>query len=1105
MSLLLLAIGPLSSMSAPTDLPPPTRATRYVPHDPFFIDGDAEFAAMATSESWQGSGSYGDPYVIEGFEIEAPGENFAIRIENTLVHFIIRDCLIHNTTGTNDYSGEGIHFAYLENGTVEGSVLINNKLRGLYAHQCKYIKVINCTTTGSTEGTGLYFNSCQELVVRNVSSSGNDQEGLRLSSSSRGWIENCSFYDNRYDGITIDGSTDLIIARNLISDNRNDGVMISGGSVRNDFDSNVFLNCSFRIGGDEEEAFTSNHIPVTNTVNGQPVYQLKDDDGEGQVFQVGGGQLILGNITDLVLENISVHRGSVGIMLGFCDHIEVRDCNLSRNFFGIGMSYCDNLTVTGCDLTECSGYGAGADSSSNISITNSDADGCEIGVGVFNSERIMVHENSMDGCNCSILSMSSADCSLSDNSMMDVRSCGIDVGDSDGFDIAGNRITGAGSYIENGHGIGAYYCTDLSISNNFLRYDHIGMSLKEVSRSNIRNNTVDRSYDIGINITDCSNNTFEGNLLFMSSHLGMAVLNDSIGSRDNLFFFNSFLYNNGSGTVFDPSKVQAIDGEGDNSWTNGTAELGNHWKDWTTPDMDVDGIVDLPYQLVGGASDTAPLAENRLLLVTPPTNVVAKAGRTEVNVSWEPPEFSRSGEVSKYRIYREELGNSTPFLQELPGSVRSYLDNDVDNSRTYVFRLSAVNVYGEGAKSAGVQATPDNEAPEVTVLDPSEGAMVNTSDLRVEWTGSDNVLISYYDHRLDGSNWTDVGMTDNTSLTDLDEGLHEFEVRAHDTMDNTGNATVHFTVDLVPPVVTISSPADGSVLDTNFVHIEWEGADEVSGIAGYSTSLDGGDIDPYNSTDTWLHDLSEGGHTFEVTAIDMVGHSASTVVNFIVDTDPPVVLIISPVEGSELMGSQAAAEWSGNGTGSPISWYETKLDGSDWTGRGTNTSLLLTGLGNGNHTFWVRAVDSALNTAESSVSFRIISGGTVKKVTITGWVFDENGDPIDGAKVRSDTGEVVYTDSEGYFTIEVPQGQRRITISKDGFKTYSRNVLAEGDALVDLGQIAMTEKESNGLWYRTPLAVCMMCCLIPIVIFLVLLFIGAIARTRRYRRARTEE
>jgi nitrous oxidase accessory protein NosD len=77
---------------------------------------------------------------------------------------------------------------------------------------------------------------------------------------------------------------------------------------------------------------------------------------------------------------------------------------------------------------------------------------------------------------------------------------------------------------------------------------------------------------------------------------------------------NTFAFNNGVTSEFDPLYVQARDVVGSNSWNSAGSPhgWGNYWNDWTTPDLNSDGIVDDPYALDGGISvkDNYPLTSS---------------------------------------------------------------------------------------------------------------------------------------------------------------------------------------------------------------------------------------------------------------------------------------------------------------------------------------------------------------------------------------------------------------------------------------------------------------------------------------------------------------
>jgi len=85
------------------------------------------------------------------------------------------------------------------------------------------------------------------------------------------------------------------------------------------------------------------------------------------------------------------------------------------------------------------------------------------------------------------------------------------------------------------------------------------------------------------------------------------------GVSFNRIWNNSFSRNHGATSVYDPSHIQAYDDGTDNFWnsTGSPHGFGNYWGDWTSPDANMDGIVDNPYVIDGsaGAMDYYPLTQ----------------------------------------------------------------------------------------------------------------------------------------------------------------------------------------------------------------------------------------------------------------------------------------------------------------------------------------------------------------------------------------------------------------------------------------------------------------------------------------------------------------
>ncbi|TFG02827.1 MAG: hypothetical protein EU542_04065 [Promethearchaeota archaeon] len=86
-----------------------------------------------------GSGTEGDPYIIEKLFINATNDGACIFIRHSSKNFIIRQCYFTHT-GLNEFDS-GLYFQYVENGEVYGNI-INYAHNGFHLHHgCINIKI----------------------------------------------------------------------------------------------------------------------------------------------------------------------------------------------------------------------------------------------------------------------------------------------------------------------------------------------------------------------------------------------------------------------------------------------------------------------------------------------------------------------------------------------------------------------------------------------------------------------------------------------------------------------------------------------------------------------------------------------------------------------------------------------------------------------------------------------------------------------------------------------------------------------------------------------------------------------------------------------------
>jgi fibronectin type 3 domain-containing protein len=118
---------------------------------------------------------------------------------------------------------------------------------------------------------------------------------------------------------------------------------------------------------------------------------------------------------------------------------------------------------------------------------------------------------------------------------------------------------------------------------------------------------------------------------------------------------------------------------------------------------------------------------------TPPTvpfapiNLAAAAGIGYIDLTWDVPSSDGGSPITNYRIYRGTSSGSEVFYMEI-GNLTTYNDTSVTPGTTYYYRVSAVNIIGEGPLSNEAFDTPPTvpSAP-INLAAESGNAYVNLS------------------------------------------------------------------------------------------------------------------------------------------------------------------------------------------------------------------------------------------------------------------------------------------------------------------------------------------------------------------------------------------
>ncbi len=262
---------------------------------------------------------------------------------------------------------------------------------------------------------------------------------------------------------------------------------------------------------------------------------------------------------------------------------------------------------------------------------------------------------------------------------------------------------------------------------------------------------------------------------------------------------------------------------------------------------------------------------------------------------------------------------------------------------------------------------------------------VNGWEINFTWTsGSDSLSgIDHYDISIDGGSWKGAGDTPwYVNIAYMKDGGHTFSVRATDRAGNrfiTGTAS--FSIDTMPPSVTVYSPAQNGFWNMSGMEVNWTGLDDSyasdggSGIEHYEVSVNGGDAVNVGLNTTYdITGMNDGLYNITITVYDNASNHANSTKSFTVDTVSPFITITTPVDGEVIAFFAFWVNWSGSDDN--LDHYELKVDNGTWMEKGSSESEFITssdGLDmlSGSHNVWVRAFDQAGNMQISHVSFII--------------------------------------------------------------------------------------------------------------------------------------
>lgn len=317
----------------------------------------------------------------------------------------------------------------------------------------------------------------------------------------------------------------------------------------------------------------SSHDPIYINGNAQFNYTLYPANG------VVSGNGTVSNPYLIAGWDIDASTDHGIVIWGASVHFVIRNCHIHDGWnggignIGIYIANCANGVVI-----------------DNIAVNNS------VGIDIQSSSNFIVNNNTCSyNENVGIyLMLSSNGNTISNNTCGFNNHYGMSIQESDDNTLSDNNCSNnlaLGIYI-------TYWSSGNTLYNNNCSSNYpYGIVIQESSSNTLRGNNCSDNL-IGIYISQSSDhNNISWNSVFNNDNQGIDLQSGS----HNRVWSNTFAGNSGGG-------VQAHDSGTDN-WWNSTDGYGNYWSDWTAPDNDSDGVVDIPYSIDGtaGAADHYPM------------------------------------------------------------------------------------------------------------------------------------------------------------------------------------------------------------------------------------------------------------------------------------------------------------------------------------------------------------------------------------------------------------------------------------------------------------------------------------------------------------------
>lgn len=205
----------------------------------------------------------------------------------------------------------------------------------------------------------------------------------------------------------------------------------------------------------------------------------------------------------------------------------------------------------------------------------------------------------------------------------------------------------------------------------------------------------------------------------------------------------------------------------------------------------------------------------------------------------------------------------------------------------------------------------EKTAPVITITSPTESAKLTNNKPTIQWKVTDadsGVNPDTIGITIDSGSKITSGIT-KTAITNgyqcsyavstaLSDGSHTIKINASDYDGNAATQkTVNFSVDTVPPTLSVTSPANNLITNSQTITVAGTTNDATSSPVTLTIKLNSGTAETVTVGSTGAFSksltLAEGTNTIVITAKDSAGKTSSITRTVTYDADAPVISEVS--------------------------------------------------------------------------------------------------------------------------------------------------------------------------------------------------------------------